>query len=180
MIHNWKHAADFYERVDRLKLHGLHFQHISLCERRAWMYMHNINFAQWYGRVQVGTVKHQISHVRDHSVEGLFGLSPDRIDWKNCIVYENKGTGGAVEASNNQTAFYAVMLSIATGKDWRAVTHVLSTRRNREVLLDDEQMRNLWESSDRLEILAGMKKVPRARCIPLCKTCSLSGFCGHN
>ena len=43
MMQNWKHADEFYERVDRLGLHGLHFQHITLCERRAWMYFHNIN-----------------------------------------------------------------------------------------------------------------------------------------
>lgn len=176
----WPLAASFSERVDRLNLHGLHFQHVKLCERRAWMYWHGVNFAQWHERVAVGTAKHLTSYARDRSTTGLLGLAPDRIDWDRRIVYENKGTGGAVEASSDQTAFYAVMLSIATGEEWRAVTHILSTRKHREVRLDAERLRSLWESSERLEALAAQTEVPPARKIPLCATCSLAAFCGHD
>ncbi len=180
MILKWTHAAEFYERIERLNLHGLHFQHISLCERRAWMYLHNINFAQWHIRVETGIAKHMTSYSRDRSVNGLFGLAPDRVDWENHIVYENKGTGGAVEASNNQTAFYAVLLSIAAGKLWKAFTHILSTRRRREVLLDTTRLGKLLECSKRLEELAMEKDVPSAMPIRLCASCSLAGFCGHD
>lgn len=180
ILNRWMHAQEFYERVDRLRLHGLHFQHVTLCERRAWMYMSNINFAQWYSRVETGAAKHSTSYARDHSTEGLLGLYPDRIDWKNKIVYENKGTAGAVEASNNQTAFYAVMLSLSTGESWRAVTHILSTRKRREVKIDENRLQKLWEASERLESLAGMNDIPFAPCVPLCATCSLAGFCGYD
>lgn len=176
----WPQAAAFYERVDRLDLHGLHFQHVKLCERRAWMYFHGINFAQWHERVLTGTAKHLVSYSRDRSTQGLLGLAPDRIDWESCVVYENKGTGGAVEASNDQTAFYALMLSIATGKVWRAVTHVLSTRRRREVPLDAERLDSLWAASERLEALARQQEIPKVPRIPLCATCSLAAFCGHD
>lgn len=177
---DWVYKSEFYERVERLKLHGLHFQHVALCERRAWMYLHNINFAQWYDRVETGTARHRVSYARDKSVEGLFGLSPDRIDWEKYIVYENKGTSGAVEASNNQTAFYAVMLSIATGRSWKAFTHILSTRKRREVFLDSNRLQKLWDASELLERLAGMQNVPTAPRIKLCKTCSLVAFCGYD
>jgi CRISPR-associated exonuclease Cas4 len=144
------------------------------------MYFHGINFAQWHGRVAVGTAKHLTSYARDSSTIGLFGLTPDRIDWENHIVYENKDTGGAVEASNDQTAFYAVLLSIATGKAWRAITHVLSTRQRREVPLDVKQLENLWQSSEHLQALAQQQTVPTAKRIPLCASCSLAAFCGHD
>jgi CRISPR-associated exonuclease Cas4 len=179
-IQDWAHKAAFYERVERLNLHGLHFQHVDLCERRAWMYLHGINFAQWNVRVQVGTAKHVTSYARDRSTVGLFGLAPDRIDWDNRIVYESKGTGGAVEAVSDQTAFYAVMLSIASGQEWRAVTQILSTRRRREVGLDGERLRRLWESSERLEVLTRRTDVPPAQRIPLCASCSFAAFCGFD
>ncbi len=142
------------------------------------MYLHNINFAQWYGRVQNGAARHATSYSRDQTTQGLFGLAPDRIDWKNCIVYENKGTEGAIEAANDQTAFYAVMLSIATDREWRAVTHVLSTRRKREVPLNEKQLQRLLISLQRLDLLASMQNPPEAKRIPLCSKCSLSVFCG--
>jgi CRISPR-associated exonuclease Cas4 len=176
----WKHATAFYERIERLNLHGLHFQHVKLCERRAWMYLHGINFAQWNERVAVGTAKHLTSYARDHSTEGLFGLAPDRIDWENRIVYESKGTGGAVEAVSDQTAFYALLLSIATGKEWLAVTHILSTRKRREVPLDEGRLQSLWDDSERLEALAQQDTVPPAKRISLCASCSFAAFCGYD
>ncbi|MEN8128904.1 MAG: Dna2/Cas4 domain-containing protein [Pseudomonadota bacterium] len=176
----WPHATAFYQRVERLNLHGLHFQHVELCERRAWMYLHKVNFAQWYSRVQTGNAMHVTSYKRDHSVRGLFGLAPDRIDWEQCIVYENKGSGGAVEASSEQTAFYALMLSITTGKYWQAYTHVLTSRRRREVMLDAARLQILWDASIRLEQLAAQEAVPAASRIGLCQTCSLAAFCGFD
>ncbi|EDN68457.1 Protein of unknown function DUF83 [Beggiatoa sp. PS] len=180
MLKHWKHQTAFYERIERLNLHGLHFQHITLCQRRAWMYLHNINFAQWHQRVATGTAKHTTSYERDHSTNGLFGLAPDRVDWQKCIVYENKGTAGAVEASHNQTAFYAVMLSIATGKEWQAITHILSSRKRRPVTIDEKRLQKLWEASEQLEQLAHQSEIPDAEQIPLCKTCSLMQFCGFD
>lgn len=176
----WHRAVPFSERVERLGLHGLHFQHVALCERRAWLYLHGINFAQWHARVATGTAKHSTSYRRDHSTEGLFGLAPDRIDWDAHVVYENKGSGGAVNAADNQTAFYAVMLSLATRSQWRAVTHVLSTKKRREVLLDETCLERLWQSSERLEALAGQAGVPRADRLAFCHTCSAATFCGYD
>ena len=179
MIQNWKHHIEFYERVDRLDLHGLHFQHIELCERRAWMYLHHINFAQWHERVAIGAAKHETSYTRDHSTEGLFGLAPDRVDWDTRVVYESKGTGGAVEASNNQTAFYAVMLARSSGQEWKAVTHILSSRRRRAVALDEERLESLWQASERLERLAHRSEIPKVSKFALCETCALEKFCGY-
>ena len=176
----WDKADAFYQRVERLNLHGLHFQHVALCERRAWMYLHKVNFAQWYSRVQIGSAKHDTSYQRDHSVRGLFGLSPDRIDWETCTVYENKGTGGAVEASGNQTAFYALMLSISTGKCWQAYIHVLTSRRKRQVVMSQAQLQKLWDASVRLQQLSEQDKVPEASKIALCQTCSVATFCGFD
>jgi len=176
---NWPHSQTFLERVERLDLHGLHFQHVSLCQRRAWMYWHRINFAQWNSYVQTGIAKHLTSYSRDHSTEGLFGLAPDRLDWEKHIVYENKGTGGAVEAAANQTAFYALMLSIRTGHVWQASIHVLSTRRRRSVLMNDKRLNNLLQTSEVLESLAEQHDVPAAPKIKLCDTCSFGMFCGY-
>ncbi len=176
----WPQAAAFYERVERLNLHGLHFQHVNLCQRRAWMYLHGINFAQWNERVAIGSAKHLTSYARDRSTGGLFGLAPDRIDWENRVVYESKGTAGAVEAVNDQTAFYALMLSIATGETWSGATHILSTRKRREVSLDEKRLQSLWEASEKLEALARQETVPPAKRISLCATCSFAAFCGYD
>jgi CRISPR-associated exonuclease Cas4 len=70
------------------------------------------------------------------------------------------------------------MLSIASGEEWSAVTHILSTRRERKVPLDAERLESLWGSAGRLERLAAQTEAPAARNIPLCATCSFALFCG--
>jgi len=176
----WNRSAAFSERVDRLELHGLHFQHINLCERRAWMYLHRVNFAQWNSRVATGAA-HQATHYkRDRSTVGLFGLAPDRVDWTQAIVFENKGTGGASGAVDRQVGFYALMLSIATDRVWSGRVQVLTNRRWREVRLDDALLDGLWADSLKLERLFADERVPYAERIGLCASCSLAAFCGHD
>lgn len=176
----WNRSAAFSERVDRLELHGLHFQHINLCERRAWMYLHRVNFAQWNSRVATGAA-HQATHYqRDRSTVGLFGLAPDRVDWDQAIVFENKGTGGASRAVDRQVGFYALMLSIATGRVWTGRVQVLTNRRWRQVELVDELLSGLWDDSLRLERLFERDRIPDAPRIGLCASCSLAAFCGND
>ncbi|MBF0238901.1 MAG: Dna2/Cas4 domain-containing protein [SAR324 cluster bacterium] len=177
---HWTLSAPFYERVHQINLHGQHFQDVNLCTRRAWMHLHHIRFAQWHPLIAIGAAKHETSYARDHSTEGLFGLAPDRVDWKNRIVYENKGTGGAAEAVSMQTAFYAVMLSIASGQTWTGITHVLSSKKRREVILDEDCLKKLWNSSEKLEELTHQGRVPQVPPIPLCESCSLAMFCGYD
>ncbi len=145
------------------------------------MYLHGVNFAQWYSRVSLGTARHNTSYQRDLSVSGLFGLAPDRIDWEKYIVHENKGSGGAVEAADLQSSFYALMLSIATGKSWQAMVHILSTRYQRIIELDDAMLASLLSASEKLEELAHADTVPpSAHRKKLCRACSFAVFCGFD
>jgi CRISPR-associated exonuclease Cas4 len=177
---HWNRSKAFCERVDRLELHGLHFQHINLCERRAWMYLYRINFAQWNSRVATGAA-HQATHYkRDRSTVGLFGLAPDRLDWDQAIVFENKGSSGASVAVDRQVGFYAVMLSIATGRTWSGRVQVLTNRSWRTVVLASNMLEGLWHDSLKLERLGNSGKVPRVPRIGLCGSCSLAPFCGYD
>ena len=78
----------FAEVVDRAGLHGLAFQHLALCRRRAWLHLHRVDYAHLDARMQRGLALHDASRPRDRSVAGLIGLAPDRIDWQARRVYE--------------------------------------------------------------------------------------------
>ena len=68
--------------VTEADLHGLAFQHLALCRRRAWLHLHRIDYAHLDGRMQRGLALHDANKPRDRSVVGLIGLAPDRIDWR--------------------------------------------------------------------------------------------------
>jgi hypothetical protein len=96
--------------VEAEGLHGLAFQHLALCRRRAWLHLNRIDYAHLDRRMALGTVAHVLHRTRDRSVEGLMGLVPDRIDWSRRRVHEAKGGAGAKDAVSLQTAFYALLL----------------------------------------------------------------------
>ncbi len=158
-------------------LNGLDFQHASLCTRRAWLHMHRVDYSHLDERMAYGTALHEISRPRDKSTRGLFGLAPDRIDWKNRLVVEAKGRGGAEEAVGRQTAFYALLLWVATGRRWKAGNEILETRRKREVPVNDGTVEDMIEVAEELIEIRKERIAPPARRKGLCKKCSYRRLC---
>lgn len=179
MIENAPDAVRaFAVMVEAQGLNGLDFQHVSLCGRRAWLHMNRIDYAHLDAAMAMGTVRHEISGPRDRSVQGLMGLAPDRVAWDERVVIEAKGGAGAKGAVSRQTAFYALMLWAATGRRWRARTHILSTRRIRDVAIDDSVVADMTRLAEELAALKQRPIPPEADIKPICGACSYRFLCG--
>lgn len=168
----------FVALVEAHDLHGLAFQHLALCERRAWLHLSRIDYAHLDHDMALGTAAHDVARPRDRSVEGLFGLSPDRIDWESGVVVEAKNGSRAVEAVSRQTAFYALVLAGATGRQWRARNDLLAARRRRDVPVDDAMIDALLADAHRLAELSQRETAPEAERKPICTRCSYRHLCG--
>jgi CRISPR-associated exonuclease Cas4 len=164
--------------VEQADLHGLSFQHLALCRRRAWLHLHRIDYAHLDARMQHGLVLHDIAKPRDHSVEGLMGLSPDRIDWARRKVFEAKGTAGAAVAVSQQSAFYALMLWAAQGRPWTAATDLLAAKRQREVLINAAVVEAMTAAASELVQLREELQPPKVLFTPFCAACSYRHLCG--
>lgn len=175
---DWPQEQQFTELVNQHNIHGLHFQHVDLCETRCWLYHLKINFAQWDPLVQEGIASHHKRFERDKSTRGLFGIMPDRIDWDEKVVFEHKLRPGAKRAVELQIAFYCAMLSIATKKNWIGRIHILSTKRSYDVVLTKNLLRRLWTSAQRIARIVQQEKPPTIFRKPLCEKCSAFHFCG--
>lgn len=171
-------VAKFAALVEAHDLHGLAFQHLALCARRAWFHLNRIDYAHLDRRMALGTARHDLSRVRDRSVEGLMGLSPDRIDWEHRRVHEAKGGAGARDAVSLQCAFYALMLSHASGEAFEAATDILPERRIRPVPIDAALVSQMVAMADRLGALRHAPSPPEAERKPICTTCSYRVLCG--
>ncbi len=172
-------AREFADIVEREELHGLAFQHLALCDRRAWLHLHRIDYAHMDERMARGTALHDVHRPRDHSVEGLMGLSPDRIDWSNRTVFEAKSGAGAAAAVSQQTAFYALILWASDGKPWSAVTNILGARRMRRVEIDASLISAMLENAKRLAELRRRERPPQAERKGICPACSYRFLCGY-
>lgn len=171
-------AREFARLCEVADLHGLLFQHYVLCHRRAWLHMNRVDYAHLDERMQRGLVLHDKSKPRDRSVIGLMGLAPDRIDWKNSIVIEAKGGSGAVAAVSAQTAFYALILTAATNRVWRAVNEIIEAKRKREVTMDVNMAEKMLTTAEGLSELRAAPTPPLAQIKPICAHCSYRHLCG--
>ena len=156
-------------------LHGLYFQHVALCRRRAWLHLMGATHAIRHMRVQRGLALHQTEKRPGAAPRGL-GIAPDAIDFERHVVIERKGSAGARVAVSRQALFYAAFMMGATGDPWRAEVHVYGSRKKanydvtEEVL--DQLIRDARESYD---LATGPP--PPARHIPLCASCSCNPLC---
>lgn len=156
-------------------LHGLYFQHVALCRRRAWLHLMGATHAVRNSRVQRGLALHQTEKRPGEAPKGL-GIAPDAIDFERCVVIERKGTAGATDAVSRQALFYAAFMTGATGEPWRAEVQVYGSRKTtiyhvtEEVL--DQLIRDAIESP---RLAAGA--APAANRIRLCDSCSCAPIC---
>jgi CRISPR-associated exonuclease Cas4 len=171
-------ARRFAAIVTRADLSGLAFQHLALCRRRAWLHLQRIDYAHLDERMQRGLALHEASRPRDHSVAGLIGLAPDRVDWSRRQVYEAKGGAGAADAVSRQGAFYALMLWAAQGKPWQAVAHILPAKRERPIALDPKMVDEMLEAAEVLEALRNTADPPAVAFTTFCMQCSYRHLCG--
>lgn len=169
----------FQQLVEANDLHGLLFQHVELCRRRAWLHANRIDYSHLDARMELGAVSHSLSKSRDGSVTGLMGISPDRIDWKRREVVEVKGSAGARRAVSLQTAFYAMMLMAATGKRWTAANEITGSKRRIPVAVDLEVVREMVAIAQDLGRLTSEEAPPIGERIGICSSCSYRHLCSH-
>ena len=168
----------FAALVEAEGLHGLAFQHLALCRRRAWLHLHRIDYAHLDARMQRGLALHDASRPRDSSVEGLIGLAPDRIDWKDRRVHEAKGGAGARDAVARQAVFYALMLWAAQGEPWTAVADIIPAKRQRSVPITSALIEEMVAAAAELAVLRLDAQAPSVAFTPFCASCSYQHLCG--
>ena len=168
----------FRELAEKFHLHGLLFQHLELCKRRAWFHLNRIDYAHLDERMRLGSVAHEIHRPRDHSVDGLIGVSPDRIDWERREVIEAKGSAGARGAVSMQTRFYALLLMAASGQRWTAANEIIGHRKRLTVSIELEHIQVMLSMAERLANLTGQKLPPPASRKAICDSCSYRFLCG--
>ena len=163
------------ELAEEYGLHGLYFQHVALCRRRAWLHLMGATHAARHSRVRRGLALHQTDKRFIKTPMGL-GIAPDAIDFNRKIVIERKGGAGARTAVSRQVLFYAAFMTAATGELWGGEVQVYGTRKTTfyELTEDilDELIRAAQEGSALMDGLP-----PPAYRIPLCRACSCNLLC---
>ena len=163
------------ELAEEHGLHGLFFQHVSLCRRRAWLHLMGATHAVHHARVQRGLALHQTEKQPGEAPAGL-GIALDAIDFEKRIVIERKGSAAARDAVSRQALFYAAFMTGATGQPWRAEVHVYGSRKKIRYDITEEVLDQLIRDA-RESVHLATAPPPEARRIRLCDACSCSPLC---
>ena len=163
------------ELAEAHDLHGLYFQHVALCRRRAWLHLMGATHAVRHPRVQRGLALHQTEKRPGEAPRGL-GIAPDAIDFERRVVIERKGTAGARDAVSRQALFYAAFMTGASGDVWHAEVHVYGSRKATSYRLTEEVLDQLIDDAADSQNLTTAPAPPADR-IPLCNACSCNVLC---
>ena len=163
------------ELAEDIGLHGLYFQHVALCRRRAWLHLMGATHAAHHARVQRGLALHQTEKRLDNVPRGL-GIAPDAIDFERRVVIERKGSAGARQAVSRQALFYAAFMTAASGELWRAEVHVYGSRKKTTCDLTESALDQLVHDAREGRALMDGSPPPAHR-IPLCDACSCKPLC---
>jgi len=163
------------ELAEENDLHGLYFQHVALCRRRAWLHLMGVTHAVNDVRVQRGLALHKTEKRPGEAPKGL-GIVPDAIDFGRRVVIERKGGTGARDAVSRQVLFYAAFMTGATGELWQAEVHVYGSRKKFHYRVTEDVMDQLIQDVyDSRKLRSG--HAPEARRIRLCDACSCNPLC---
>ena len=163
------------ELAEHHGLHGLYFQHVALCRRRAWLHLMGATHAVHHSRVRRGLALHQ-TEKRPADVPPGLGIAPDAIDFKRRLVIEKKGGSGATDAVSRQVLFYAAVMTAATGDRWRAQVQLYGSRKKKDYEITEEVLDQLIaDAQDSYALI--LDPPPPAYRIPLCKACSCNLLC---
>ena len=163
------------ELAEEYSLHGLYFQHVALCRRRAWLHLMGATHAIQHARVQRGLALHDTEKRPGEAPQGL-GIAPDAIDFDRRVVIERKGSAKGREAVSRQALFYAAFMTGATDHPWRAEVQVYGSRRKISYELTEAALDELIRDARRSRELAGAP-APGAKRIRLCDACSCNPLC---
>ena len=163
------------ELAEEYDLHGLYFQHVALCRRRAWLHLAGATHAVHHSRVQRGLALHQTEKRPGEVPKGL-GIAPDAIDFRRRVVIERKGSARAREAVSRQALFYAAFMTGATGDPWKAEVHVYGSRKKISYDITEDVLDQLIRDA-RASLNLAVDSAPAAKRISLCESCSCKPLC---
>jgi len=174
------HDADldgFLTEADRLNINGLLFQHIQLCQTRAWLHYHRVDCAHLNRHMQLGLLLHETSYEGAGQSEFGYGIAPDMIDWTHLEVSEIKKSRSREDAAILQLQFYVAIMIGATDQLWSGVLRYPRSRRVKQIVFDDQTKADLLAALERIKAVIGLSCPPPKELKSLCKHCSYRLLC---
>lgn len=176
-----KQKQTFYNDVVNLNLHGVHFQHINICDTRFLLHYYRIDNGQKNDLLKRGKIIHDNIYNRENEPL-LLGLKPDRVNWEKKQIIEYKNSNSCFNATISQVMFYVFIMNYITNDNlWSAKIYTMQNKKTSEIIEqtnDTEQ--KLFYNLEKMKQLISQNNFAKPKKIPICKGCSFSKICWLN
>jgi len=161
--------------AETLNLHGLSFQHITLCETRTWLHYHKIDCAHLNRHMQMGILLHETAYGGEAARPFFgFGINPDCVDQAKKEISEVKKSKSHEFAAVMQLQFYLAVMMQATGEEWTGVLRYPKSRRVKHIQFDEAGLIAAFLS---IKQVITRTQPPRKQVLYLCTHCSYRMLC---
>jgi CRISPR-associated exonuclease Cas4 len=161
--------------LDELKTTGLQVQYFIVCQRKLWLYTHQIQFEQDSDQVLQGKILHEQSYKKKNNKEFLID-NLIKIDILDDYVGEVKSSSRMEKADRMQLVYYLYVLKNA-GINKIGKLHYPKEKRVEEVSLEEANVIEIEKIIKEIGIVIRNDTPPRIKKLPYCSKCAYYSFC---
>lgn len=162
------------------KITGTQIAYYIVCKRKLWLFSHGLGMEQFSDFVEMGKVLSEDSFKREKYREVMLG-DTIKVDFlkigDEIIVNEVKKSRKLEEAHIWQTKFYIYKLQQTGAKCTKGVIHYPKLMRKIDVLLDEEDRKNIEEAVENIKEILGLPRPPEVINKPHCRNCAYFELC---
>ncbi|PKP08595.1 MAG: CRISPR-associated protein Cas4 [Bacteroidetes bacterium HGW-Bacteroidetes-4] len=163
-----------------MQITGTHFNYFQLCQRKLWLFGHNIQMEHTSDLVYEGRLIHENSYPQRSSkyeeIE-IGGIKIDYYDAKNRVIHEIKKSDKKEEAHEWQLKYYIYVLEKQGVNGVTGILEYPKLRKTQEVLLSALDKEEIINQLTAIETMLLQTDCPEKIPVSKCRNCSYFDFC---
>lgn len=160
---------------------GTHINYYLICQRKLWLFLHNINMEQNSETVALGKFISESTYDREkHEIrisDGQFDIALDFFDSKNNIIHEVKKSPKMEETHIWQVKFYIYVLQRNGFKNVSGEIDYPLMKQKIQINLHQDDINKIESIFDEINKISYLEVPPDIINKPFCKNCSYYELC---
>ncbi|MFD2616042.1 CRISPR-associated protein Cas4 [Terrilactibacillus laevilacticus] len=160
-----------------MRVTGAMFYYYFVCQRKLWLFAHELRYEETDENVILGRLLDQSSYGRETKHIMIDDtVNVDFIqDWTT--LHEVKKSRSIEEASIWQAKYYLYFLQERGIDIKKAVLDYPKLRQREEIILSQSDRKSIQKTLEDIEHITSMKKSPKVIDLPICKKCAYYEYC---
>lgn len=159
------------------KIGGLLVQYYFICERKIWLYDHQINFETTSDRVALGSFIDSSSFSKKKGKNIVLENNIQVDFWEDKKIHETKLSSVSKKASFWQLYYYMWYFKEKGIKINGGVLHYPKEKRKEEIILTDENTKKLQKILNEIKRIKNLSNPPKPNWKTVCNKCAYLEFC---